>query len=188
MSEKRDSHKYALEWFEEFQTLIQHALSSRINRPADIDDLAQEVYLRLLRVPKPELVENPKSYLYRVALNVAEEWRQRAAQRLNHSSEDLSGLVAQENIEVDARRAEREELVKQSLASLSKANRTAIILHIRDGMTYEEVGVHMGVTRRAVKRYIANGYALLRERLGVFGSGDFARSEVLDSGTGKEVR
>ena len=58
MSEKRDSHKYALEWFEEFQTLIQHALSSRINRAADIDDLAQEVYLGLLRVPKPELVEN----------------------------------------------------------------------------------------------------------------------------------
>lgn len=188
MPEKRDSHQYAAAWFEQFQTVIQYALTSRTSRSADINDLSQEVYLRLLRIPKPELVVNPQSYLYRVALNVAEEWRQRAAQRLNHSSEELYGLVAQENIEDDARRKEREKLIQRSLASLSQADRTAVILHIRDGMTYEEVGVHMGVARRAVKRYIANGYAVLRERLHVLDPGDVEKRKGRDSGAKKERR
>jgi len=40
-----------------------------------------------------------------------------------------------------------------------------LILHTRDNLTYEEIAVHMGVSRRAVKRYVANGYAVLREAL-----------------------
>lgn len=169
MPPDRDSHKFAATWFEQFRTAIHSALSSRTRRSADIDDLAQEVYLRLLRIPKPELVENPQAYLYKVALNVAEEWRQRAAQRLHHSDDELPVLVAEKDTDDDVRRVEDKDLIHRSLASLSQANRTAVILHVRDGMTYEEVGVHMGVTRRTVKRYIANGYAVLREKLDVLG-------------------
>ena len=29
-------------------------------------------------------------------------------------------------------------------------------------MTYQQVAEHLGVSRRAVKRYVANGYAALR--------------------------
>ena len=48
-------------------------------------------------------------------------------------------------------------------------SRTALILHVRDGLTYDEVAVEMRVTRRAVKRYMANGYAALRQEPVVFG-------------------
>lgn len=186
MFEEQDQHKYALLWFEEFSSLIHYALSNRTGGVSDIDDLAQEVYLRLLRVPKPELVENPKSYVYRVALNVAQEWRQRPAQRLPHSSDDISALVAVESVEGNARLAERKKLIQSTLSSLPKANVTAVILHTRDGMTYEEIGVHMGVTRRAVKRYIANGYAALRESLGSLNPRDFAEADKLDSNLERE--
>ncbi len=169
MAKPDNSQRLAAEWFQQFQSVIRQALSSRIGRVADIDDLAQEVYLRLLRVPEPELVENPQGYLYRVALNVAEEWRQRAAQSREHSSDPLSGLVAGEDLEREAGNKERDRLVQRSLAGLPPASRTALILHVRDGLTYDEVAAHMRVTRRAVKRYVAKGYAALRRELAVFG-------------------
>jgi len=168
MADVHRSHKLAAAWFEQFQTLIRQALAKRTSRVADIDDLAQEVYLRLLRVPEPELVRNPQSYLYRVALNVAEEWRQRAAQRLTHSSDTVPELIADDDVESGVRHQERDTLVQQSLTKLSQASRTAVILHVQDGMSYDEVAAHMGVTRRAVKRYVANGYAALRNDLDVF--------------------
>ena len=160
-----DMHSPAMDWFAEFEPLIRQALGSRIHGRGDIDDLAQEVYLRVLRIPQPELVTNPRAYLYRVAVNVAAEWRQRAAQALEHSSEPLDDLTAARNLEREAGDTERDRMVQEALAILPTAIRTAVILHTRDGLTYEQVAKHMGVTRRAVKRYIANGYAKLRERL-----------------------
>ena len=166
------------EWFERSRGLIRRALAQRLNRAADIDDLAQEVYLRLLRVPRPDLVRNPQAYLYRVALNVAEEWRARAAQSFDHSSEALQTLAAQDDLERDASSQQRAQAIWQALEELPDASRTAVVLHVRDGMTYEEVARHMGVSRRAVKRYVAKGYAALRLRLNAFAaSGKFADAD-----------
>ena len=168
----------AAEWFEGSRRLIRGALARRLNRTADIDDLAQEVYLRLLRVPRPDLVRNPQAYLYRVAINVAEEWRARAAQSFDHSSEALQDLAAQDDLERDAGQRQRAQAIRQALEALPEASRTAVLLHVRNGMTYEEVARHMGVSRRAVKRYVAKGYAALRLRLHAFaGSGGLADAD-----------
>jgi len=168
-----------MEWYQQFRGVIEHALESRIGRRADVDDLAQEVYLRLLRVPKPELINNPQAYLYKVALNVAEEWRQRAAQRHVHSEEFLKEIQAEEDVETETRYEERELMIRNALNSLPLSSKTAVILHIRDGMTYEQVAAHMGTSRRAVKRYIAKGYDALRDKLDVFkDSATLGRSDM----------
>lgn len=46
----------------------------------DAEDLAQEVYLRLLRVEDLDAIEQPQAYLYRMARNIAAEWRARASE------------------------------------------------------------------------------------------------------------
>ena len=160
-------HQLALEWFEQFQPLIRQALASRAPLVADIDDLVQEVYLRMLRIPDPELVQDPQAYLYRVAQNVAEEWRQRSA-RHDHSEYELAEFDSGVDLEKEKNDEECKDRIDQALSRLTLASRTAVILHMRDGMTYGEIATHMGVTRRAVKRYMANGYKSLRKDLNVF--------------------
>ena len=44
---------------------------------SEVQDLAQEVFLRLLRVSNPDLVRHPRAYMLRVAINVLQEWRRR---------------------------------------------------------------------------------------------------------------
>jgi RNA polymerase sigma-70 factor (ECF subfamily) len=143
---------------------VRQALSTRLSRPEDVDDLAQEVYLRLLKAPRPDLIKNPQAYLYRIALNVAQEWRQRAAQALDHGG-IVETLEAQEDPVEASATLEEDETVLQGIRELPPHQRSALILHVIDGLTYEEVADHMGVSRRAVKRYVANGYAALRERM-----------------------
>lgn len=159
--------RLAEDWYQQFKGSINQALSSRIGRTADIEDLAQEVYLRLLRVPKLSQVQNPKAYLYRVALNVADEWRQRAAQRYPHSSDPLEGLVSDEDSESSLEIEERRNQVVNTLSKLPPMCRTAVILHVKDGLTYDEIAEHMGISRRSVKRQISMGYAELRMRLDI---------------------
>ena len=141
---------------------ITAALRSRLGASPDLPDLAQEVFLRLLRVGQPELIRDPQSYVYRVALNVAEEWRLRAAQSRDHGSEALDELESADDPEETAVRRQRQGTIRRAVGELPAATRSALLLHVHRDMTYQQVAEHLGVSRRAVKRYVANGYAALR--------------------------
>ena len=144
--------------------MIPHALRRRLGDLADLPDLAQEVYLRLLRVEQPDLVRDPGAYVYRVALNVAEEWRLRAAQTMDHEA-TVDELESDDEPVAAAVSGERSRTMRRALEKLPVATRTAMLLHVYRDMTYEHVASHIGVSRRAVKRYIANGYAEVRATL-----------------------
>ena len=85
-----------------------------------------------------------------------------------HSSDTLDELESNEQPAKSAELEQRDAAVQAALAKLPLAARTALLLQLRDGLTYEQIAEHMGVTRRAVKRYVANGYAELRQELQVF--------------------
>lgn len=158
----RNAERILASWYLDEQPTIAGALRHRLGHSPDLEDLAQEVYLRLLRVNRPELIKDPRSYIYRVALNVAEEWRLRAPQARSHSAEALAQLVSVDDPEESAARREGQAAMRRAVESLPATTRDAILLHVTKGMTYEQVAAHMDVSRRAVKRYIANGYAALR--------------------------
>src|SRR5688572_8526603 len=65
---------------EEYGADLQRYLMRRLHDAQNARDLAQEVYLRLLRVGSGELVHNRQAYLYRTAAHVVYEFRMRARQ------------------------------------------------------------------------------------------------------------
>lgn len=82
-----------ISWFQRWRRPIRYWLSSRSSVPsAEIDDLAQEVFLRLLRYSDDIAIDNPQSYLFRIASNVANEWRERAQRRQPHDNTWLDDL------------------------------------------------------------------------------------------------
>src|SRR5262245_5457791 len=56
-------------------------LVRRLKSSEDAADLAQEVYLRLLRLPRTDLIRKPQAYLYFVAAQIAAEHRMREHNR-----------------------------------------------------------------------------------------------------------
>src|SRR5580700_9444810 len=56
---------------------LQRFLARRVNHAHDADDLAQEVFARLLRVRDADLVRTPLAYLLGIATHVVREFRQR---------------------------------------------------------------------------------------------------------------
>ena len=159
-----DDRETPIGWFDA-RPQIAGALRSRLGDSPDLPDLAQEVFLRLLRIKQPELIRDPEAYVYRVALNVAEEWRLRAAQSKDHSSKPLDALASADDPGEAMARGQRQGVIRRAVEELPRATRSALLLHVHRDMTYEQVAAHMGVSRRAVKRYLANGYAALRVAL-----------------------
>ena len=61
---KAEREKLVVDWREQWHPFVLQVLNRRLPIKADVADLAQEVYLRLLRVEKLDLVENPRAYFH----------------------------------------------------------------------------------------------------------------------------
>jgi len=152
-------------WADQWHGDLVKFLSRRTTTAADAQDLAQEVYLRLLRVERLDLIRKPRSYLLRIAANLLCEWRLKAPQARPHDDSDLVMLQAADDPEADAIRERRAQRIAAELEQLTPAMRAALVLQVRDGLSYEEIAIRMNASRRMVKRYLLEAYARLRARM-----------------------
>lgn len=166
-----EREKLVVAWRERWHPFVLQVLSRRLPANADIADLAQEVYLRLLRVEKLDLVRHPRAYVCRVAINIADEWRLRSTRMPMTADYDApeAAFKANDNLEDWLSTRQDREVVRTALMSLPLNHRTALVMHVTQDLTYPEIASRMGVTRRQVKRYLAKAYANLRERVLIAG-------------------
>jgi RNA polymerase sigma-70 factor (ECF subfamily) len=144
-------------------------LSRRLRVKADAPDLAQEVYLRLLRVSDPDAIRDPQHYLYAVAGNLLKERAAIARREAGRVDLDAATIERQlgELAPLDQELEEQEltDEVRAALAVLPPRWRMALILQFRDGLTYQQIGDRIGVSSNMVKKYLAQGLGHLRQTL-----------------------
>jgi RNA polymerase sigma factor (sigma-70 family) len=153
------------EWARSWNAGLTRFLRRRVPGQIDAEDLAQEVYVRLLRVEKLDLIEEPQAYLYRVASNVAAEWRMRACHSKPHSAEELETLVAAATPESLVDETQFAARLNAALITLTPVARAVIYLKLRDGMSHDEIARHLGITTRRVRRQLTHAYAHLRRNV-----------------------
>jgi RNA polymerase sigma factor (sigma-70 family) len=155
-----------VEWFRELRVPLRRFLGShRGVAHMDVDDVAQEVFLRLLRFDRADLIAQPKAYLFRMAANVASEWSMLARQRRPHGSQWLLELSTEGELDDDLHRAERDAGIARAISSLQPRTQAILRLHFEEELTYEAIAERLHLTRRIVKREILHAYAALRVTL-----------------------
>lgn len=161
-----DKSNHLVEWFCQWrQPLRRYLLLRRAGSAADVEDMAQEVFLRLVRYDRADLITHPQAYLFKIAANVAAEWAVRQKRSLAHSADWLSELVDDADPEGMLERQETEATLLEQINNLPARAREMLRLHFAEGLKYEEVADRMGLTRRIVKRDLARAYAVVRMSL-----------------------
>ena len=155
-------------WFKRWRKPIRQWLSHRSSVPtADLDDLAQEVFLRLLRYSDDVAIDNPQGYLFRIAANVANEWQERARHRKPHDDSWLEDLQVEFNDEPEnaiAREVAR-EYMQEAVNKLPRRQREVLLLHVNEGLTYKQIAERQGLTYRVILRDLTRAYSQLRMQL-----------------------
>jgi RNA polymerase sigma factor (sigma-70 family) len=160
----------AAEWFRAWHQPLCKWLRGRASVPAaEIDDLTQEVFLRVLRYSDHNNVENPKGYLFRIAANVASEWRARARVCRPHENAWLDDLQIEANKQPEnaTRSDDRDRVVRAAVQQLPSRQREILLLHVHDDLTYKQIARHRGLTYRIVLRDLTRAYSSLRMQLSV---------------------
>jgi RNA polymerase sigma-70 factor (ECF subfamily) len=152
-------------WVRKWNGGLTRFLERRVPARIDAQDLAQEVYLRLLRVEGFDSIAEPQAYLYRVATNVASEWRLRACNSKPHGADELESLLAEASPEAELDEMQFSAQLDAALRRLSPMVRGVLFLKLRDGLTHQEIAEQMGITPRVVRRCVSRGYLELREYL-----------------------
>jgi RNA polymerase sigma factor (sigma-70 family) len=148
---------------------LRRFLLLRLRNAADVPDILQEVYLRMLRVPDVESIRSPEAYLFTVAQHVVQQHglRQSATPPSIELSEMLNSARAVPDVdpvlELDAQQCL--EQLQAELDRLSPKLRATFLLHRRDGLSLEEIAQRLGTSLPMVKKNLMQALVQLRQRL-----------------------
>lgn len=136
------------------------------NAGADVADLVQEVFLRLLRIESHETIRNPQAYLYTVASHVLHQHLLRnaaAAEAFAASDAELDQVEEDPAQQVELE--QRFEALGQALQRQSPSAYATLLLHRCEGMPLKEIAGRLGVSESMVKRYLAKALSYCHQRL-----------------------
>jgi len=155
------------EIFQEYGGFIRKILQFYCWRGMDADDMFQEFFLRLVRVPIPPCVTNIRAYLYQSIRYFSIELARRRASELRmlhayRADMETSNARSAKDVGIAGDIASK---IDRGFCGLSRREAEAMILKYRHNCDLDEVAATMGVNRRTVKAYTMIGLRKLRGRL-----------------------
>jgi RNA polymerase sigma factor (sigma-70 family) len=152
---------------------LQAFLYRRVHRHPDAAELAQEVYLRMLRIADMETIRNPEAYLYTVASNLAKEHARHT--RKDGAALDVDDPLVQEQLaELPALAGDldtevRIKRLREVLQQLPPKCHAAVVMQYWHGLSYEEIAQRLGVSTHMVKKYLSQALVHCRRRMARLG-------------------
>lgn len=145
---------------ERFGDTVFRAAFGLVKNPQDAEDIAQEVFLNLVRhAPEFESAEHQKAWLLRCTINRCKShFRSAWVRRTAPLEEHLSAPFTPE-----------ESTVLDAVAALPLKYRQVIYLHYIEGYSTAEIAALLGTKQNTVLSQLSRGRALLKDTL----KGDF---------------
>lgn len=152
--------------FREHNRALIAFLSSRLDSAAEAQEVAQEAYVRLLRLENPAQVGFLRAYLFRIASNLAVDRLRQRNVRADAGEEEL--FEEWLDTPVPERRAlavDQLRLVREALRELPRKTSAAFVMHAIEGREFGAIASTMKLTERMVRYHVARAMAHCRARL-----------------------
>jgi len=152
--------------FIENESFIKKFLARFFYQPQDIEDVAQEAYLRAYVAEQSKHIERPKAFLFRVAKNIALNKLGKKSQQITDYIEDLGGsevIQGTSNV-VDELEAEQAlGLYCEAVATLPDKCRQVFLLRKVHGLTHKEIAQRMSLSVSSIEKYLFKGVLACRD-------------------------
>lgn len=160
---------YALrvaELFREHNRALVAFLRCRLDSLSDAQEVAQEAYVRLVTLERPETVESLRAYLFRIASNLAVDRLRMRQVRANHPFEPVEQELHLAPVpERTAEAGERLHRLAQALRELPAKTARAFVAHMIDGRDIGSIASDMRISERMVRYHVTHALAHCRARV-----------------------
>src|SRR5262245_28921982 len=140
----------------------------RVANAAEIEDLVQDVFARMVARDSPEPVEHLGGYVLKTASSVlADRARRAATHGAGHHVAFDAELHADEDLDPVRVRGGKEELhaATAALLSLPERTRTVFVLRRLEGQRYKDIAVQLGISVSAVEKHMVRAIQHLSLRM-----------------------
>lgn len=158
----------------QYQLAVFRALSRMLGPTGHLEDLAQEVFVRLWRGLKHFRGEAQiRTYLYRIITNVAIDERKRRGRHAAVAApiDDPDLGLAHHLVSSEPRADEIASLrqldagLSEVFAELKDIERSALVLYHQEGLSYQELAAVLGVPLNTIRTHLHRGRERLRAAL-----------------------
>lgn len=146
---------------------IDQRLTRRLGSADLASDVLQETYLRIDAMTDLGSIQSPKAYLFRIALNIANDRRRAESRRLTAGEIDCLLDIPDDRPDPEREAEDRAEVgqLKRAIAELPERRRAVLTLSRIDGLPHREIAARLGVTVRTVETDLKQAIEHCAERL-----------------------
>jgi RNA polymerase sigma-70 factor (ECF subfamily) len=151
-----------------YRTPLLRYFGARARRQADVEDMVQEVFIRLAAHGLDE-VRTEENYLFTTAANVLRDSSRRDEVRLRGSHVSLEDCAPpRDDTSPEAACADRERLRRAILSIHELPMRTQVIfaLHRYEELSHPQIAQRLGISTSAVEKHIMKAVAHLARSIG----------------------
>src|SRR5690606_17962432 len=128
--------------FREIELPLKRFLGRFFHRPEDVDDLAQETFLRAYKGTVGRDMDFPKAYIFKIARNIALKELSKNSRRLTDYLEEVTGLEQAETslLEDEVIAEQKVQMFLNAIADLPPQCRKVFIMRKVMGLSHKSIG------------------------------------------------
>lgn len=153
------------------EALIKHIMAKGLSR-AEAEETAQEAFVRLLRLDRPEVQSYLQAYLFKIATNLAIDKLRKRGRSLEVIVEDKytqADDATEPSAEDTLKYRQLLNMMAESVGELPPKCRQAFFLYKVKGASYPEVAEKMNISESMVRKYVLRAvrhcYSALKDDL-----------------------
>lgn len=153
--------------FREHNEALVRFLALRLRSQQEAKEVAQEAYVRLLKLDQPGAVGFLRAFLFKTAANLAVDRirHEQMARRIAQESKFLEELSVQPTPEQSATDAQELRVAERLIDELPPKCRRAFLLHKVYGLGFADIAKQMGLGERMVRTYVCRAVLFCRAGL-----------------------
>jgi RNA polymerase sigma factor (sigma-70 family) len=176
--EQQARSSVVLDTFQKHQLALKRFISRFLHNTQDIEDVAQEAFLRAYSADKNTDIKQPKSFLFRIAKNVAVSQLRLKSRQITDYLEDKDSsevLVGEWTLDDEMAAQQKLGIHCEAVASLTPQCRRVYLMRKVYGMRHKEIAERLDIAVSTVEKHLMKGVELcdlyVRKRMEAGSSG-----------------
>lgn len=150
--------------YRNFDAPLRAFLARQTRCVSDAEDLAQETFLRLLRMDDRGQIRSLKAFLFKTATNLIRDRGRRAHTRMMRSAVPASDVDVPDIGAEPSRSVESMQMVAlfaRTVAALRPSTRQAFLLYRLEACSHAQIAQQMGISISMVEKHVSAAMAAL---------------------------
>jgi RNA polymerase sigma-70 factor (ECF subfamily) len=158
-----DSRTEVYEAYVRHQSSLKRFIARFLRGSPDVEDIAQEAFLRAYAVERERPIDQPKSFLFRIAKHVALSQLTRKSQQITdyiEDSDDSEVIGTESSAEDEFSARQILGLHCEAVATLPPQCRQVYLLRKVHGLSHKEIAAQLGIAVSTVEKHLIKAVEL----------------------------